>query len=110
MCVSHSPEEVTFQSICLEGREGNRRGEGEGEWVSVAMATTSCHSVKKLGTAEIDCLQGSGGLVVGGDSPKMGLIIWTSTHTHTHTVKQMLVASFMSMNKLPRGLLHFLQE
>lgn len=70
------------------------------------MATTSCCSVEERGGAEIDCLQGSGGA---GDSPKMGLIVQTSTHTHTHSVKQMLVASFMSMNKLPRGLLHFLQ-
>lgn len=39
----------------------------------------------------------------------MGLIVQTSTQTDAHTVKQMLVASFMSMNKLSRGLLHFLQ-
>lgn len=76
--------------------------------LSVAIATTSCYSVEKQGGAEIYCLQGrSGG--GGGDSPKMGLIVQTSIQTdrhNTHTVKQMLVASFMSMNKLSRGLLH----
>lgn len=44
---------------------------GEGS-LSVTMATTSCRSVEKQGSAEISCLQGSSG---GGDSLKMGLIV-----------------------------------
>lgn len=42
---------MTFQSACLQGREGNVGG-GVGE-LSVAIATTSCHSVEKQGCAEI---------------------------------------------------------
>lgn len=99
LLVQQRPEDVTFHPSASEERRGGEK------------KTVCCHGNNKLLLGE-KC----GGAAMlpagwgGGLSKDRVNCLDINIRTHTHTLSQMFVASLISMNKLPAGLLHYLQR